>query len=286
LKGYNYKNQLTRSLTDQFFNHYNFSRKTLYFKNLLYVFILLKCAWWFLNYSILFGDHAIAFTKSLQGTDPIRSIAYLLYAAKNSHAGLYVLCGISLLCILGLLKYRIWVLSDLILWLLLINVHNKIYTAITGGEHLLNQLALFNIFLCTTFITERKFFSELKCLFHNFACYALILQICFVYLVSGYAKLRDDIWLEGNAVEIILQVDHFNLWGARFPESISNALNYIILFYQLLFPLLVWFRFIKKPLLMFGIIFHLYVAFGMGLVSFGLVMILPYVYFWPMKDNN
>jgi hypothetical protein len=31
---------------------------------------------------------------------------------------------------------------------------------------------------------------------------------------------------------------------------------------------------------------HLYIAFVMGLVDFGLVMILGYVYFWPVKGSN
>jgi hypothetical protein len=59
------------------------------------------------------------------------------------------------------------------------------------------------------------------------------------------------------------------------------ALNYVVLAYQLLFPVLVWIKKIKKPFLILGILMHLYIAFVIGLVSFGFVMILPYIYFWP-----
>jgi hypothetical protein len=56
-----------------------------------------------------------------------------------------------------------------------------------------------------------------------------------------------------------------------------------VLGYQLLFPVLVWIKKIKKMFLLLGILMHLYIAFVMGLVEFGSVMIISYIIFWPIK---
>jgi len=114
-------------------------------------------------------------------------------------------------------------------------------------------------------------------------------QICLVYFFSALAKLHDENWLNGTAVLMTSQVDHFSL-----PIISNNAarftfllvfLNYLVLFYQVLFPIVIWIKKIKKTFIVIGILMHLYIAFVMGLVSFGLIMILPYIYFWPEKKK-
>jgi len=188
-----------------------------------------------------------------------------------------------------LFYYRLPFLFDFLLWFLVLNIHNKIYPTLTGGEYLLNQLLLFNIFISKRFIVSDHWFNSFKKCIHNFACAGIIIQVCFIYLVAGLTKLKDVVWMQGEAVALSSQVEHYNMFNEikfDYDSLVAMIFNYIILFYQLLFPLLIWFSKIKKPMIIFGIVFHLYVAFGMGLVSFGMVMLIPYIYLWPAKRKE
>jgi hypothetical protein len=60
----------------------------------------------------------------------------------------------------------------------------------------------------------------------------------------------------------------------------GRILNYLVIWYQLLFPVLVWIKPIKKWYLLAGIVQHLFIAFVLGLPSFGLIMIVAYAIFY------
>ena len=192
------------------------------------------------------------------------------------------------LAALGFFKLRIY-LTDFLIWFIVINIHNRIYPALTGGDYLLNQLLFFNIFISGKYILKNDWKNQIKKCLHNLGVFAIMTQICLVYFFSALAKLHDENWLNGTAVLMTSQVDHFSL-----PIISNNAarftfllvfLNYLVLFYQVLFPIVIWIKKIKKTFIVIGILMHLYIAFVMGLVSFGLIMILPYIYFWPEKKK-
>lgn len=94
--------------------------------------------------------------------------------------------------------------------------------------------------------------------------------------------------MRGTAIAQVLQIHHYSLISQSlvFRGVVLIVLNFFILFYQLVFPLLWFFKKMKKHFLFLGILIHLYIAFFMGLVDFGLIMILGYVYFWPVKSSN
>ena len=117
-----------------------------------------------------------------------------------------------------------------------------------------------------------------------------MIQLCFVYFLSGLAKFSDLGWLSGSAISTITLIDHFSMWGTlknlgRFG-FIALLTNYVVLFYQLLFPVFIWIKTIKKPLLIVGILMHLYIALFMGIVEFAAIMILGYLYFWPQQKEK
>jgi hypothetical protein len=203
---------------------------------------------------------------------------------------MYLILPLMALAILTLLGKEIFFLSNFLIWMLVLNIHNKIYASNTGGEFMLNQLLFFNCFSSNTYVSTDKIHNQLKRLLHNFAVVAIIVQVCLAYLLSALPKLQDPSWLNGNAVAQIAAIDHFSL-----PHLSNNNilyqlalkfLNYVVLLYQLLFPALVFIRKIKKAFLLMGILMHLYIAFVMGLVDFGLIMMLSYLYFWPAVVKN
>ena len=123
---------------------------------------------------------------------------------------------------------------------------------------------------------------------HNFAVLAIMLQVCLVYTLSAMAKLNDPPWRLGLALGQTMQVRHyFTFYTGQLAvnELLVVFFNYVVVCYQVLFPFLVWVPLLKKPFLILGILMHLYISFIMGLLDFGIIMILGYVYFWPAKQR-
>jgi hypothetical protein len=239
----------------------------------------------------LFGANALAFSS--EASIPMfQKGAFLLNVFHWPHLALVFILSVlslaSFLLFFQKLRFGFAFVLNLLIWLLVMNLHHKIYPSLTGGNFLLNQFLFFNCFLSFPYTTSSDPRTDLKKVVHNFAVLAIIIQICLTYFLSALAKLNDEAWMSGTAIESILQVNHYYLYSDLFifPSFLTQILTYSILFYQLFFPFILFLKKIKKPFLILGIVMHLYIAFVMGLVDFGLVMILGYVYFWPVKGSN
>lgn len=231
----------------------------------------------------MFGSDSIITTKTFD-IGAIKNLAFLLYGCQSNVYSLVAIALAVLLCLLQLSKFRVFLVADLILWFLILNLHNKIYPTLTGGDYLLNQLLLFGSFISGQFFSKKEF----RVFLHNLFSIAIIAQICVVYLLSGLNKTMDEFWQSGKAISMLSHIRHFSTYS--FHEllsigSVSKIIGFLIIAYQLCFPLLVWISKIKKWFLVIGILMHLYIAFVMGLMGFGFIMILSYAYFWPFKHK-
>lgn len=278
-----------KKLSDHFFSDYHLKAQTLWFKRLLYLFLIIESIYYLSYYDLLFGANSIVTVRPAD-IGYFKHFAFILYDSEYAGLGFCFLVAILLFSLLNLFTQRFALSTNFLLWLLMINIHNRIYPTLTGGNNLLNQLLFFNCFLSATFLKDEKWQTRLKTAFHNIGLTAIILQLCLLYFFSALAKLEDPDWLSGQAIVTISQIERFSLFSS--PEFLSALkpflvfINYLVLFYQLLFPVFIWFPKIKKPFLIIGILMHLYIAFFMGLVSFGFVMILGYVFFWPAKVSK
>lgn len=269
-----------------FFSDYRFSFQSYWFKVMLYVFLLVKSIYWLAFYDVYFGEYAIVYARFYDPSS-FRDLAFLLYSSsspKLAYAFILPLIVLSLLC----LKFKSqYFLMDLLSWFLVVNINNKLYPTLTGGDYLLNQFLLFNCFLTASFAQNDRWRTALKKFLHNMAVVSVLVQVCLVYFLSALAKCIDPDWISGRGIGIISMVDHYNLVDKVTTNGLSGLLfvgiNYLILFYQLTFPALVWIRRIKRPFIMIGLAMHLYIIFVMGIVEFGTIMIMSYVYFWPFK---
>jgi hypothetical protein len=247
----------------------------------------IKVIYWLWYYNLYFGQNAIAFIKP-HSLGALKDVSFLLYNNTSLSAGYFFIFGTLFFLALSYFVKKIPFLFEFILWLLILNIHNKLYPTLTGGDYLLNQFLFFNCFLSKTRINSSIGLNELAKCFHNFGALAIVIQIQIVYLIAGIAKLNSSDWLSGIAIINLGEVNYFNLYSNAFSATglIAYFFNYLVLFYQLLFPVLIWVEKIKKPLLVIGILTHLYIAFVMGIMGFGLIMLIPYVYFWPVKNTK
>ncbi|MBT3646612.1 MAG: HTTM domain-containing protein [Flavobacteriales bacterium] len=190
---------------------------------------------------------------------------------------LYPAIGILFAGLFGFHHY----LSRLILWYLFLVLQFGNVETSTGGHHLMQQLLFFQIFLFKS--NELEKWPSFRNLVHNLSFYSLWVQLAMLYLASGLFKLLGTYWLDGYAFLLSLSFKEFGM--PMIADSLSEnnwffaSLNYTVLVYQLLFAALIWIRPIRKPFLLIGLLFHLSIAFIVGLMDFGLFMVAAYSVF-------
>lgn len=259
------------------------------FKNLLYIFLSVKCVFWLLNFDMLFGENSLSLTFD-HHISVFKGLAYFLYSQNNPAYCMYFIAVLLIACLYSLRSSRSFLVIDLVIYFLVLNIDIRIYTTSTAGESVLVNVCFLSAWLKKEFKLGNSTYDQLKVLFHNLSFYALILQICIVYGYSALAKWFDADWLSGNAVYLASKTFHYSrsfvVDHVDSVKFVAIALTYIVLLYQTLFPFLVWFKKLKPYLLIMGVIMHLYIAFVMGLFFFGVIMILTYVLFIDFPEEE
>ena len=117
------------------------------------------------------------------------------------------------------------------------------------------------------------------------------LQLCLIYFTTGFAKLQGEeffstTWTEGSTIYYVLN----NLRRTRFsyalvpvPYWITVAMTWSSLAFEVLFPLLVLFRWTRFWTLWFGVLFHLGIFVFMDIGFFSIYMIALYGAWIPGK---
>ena len=111
---------------------------------------------------------------------------------------------------------------------------------------------------------------------HNIGVFAIIAQICIMYWTGGLTKIRGDTWFNGTALYYIMNVEQYTT-GLSFIRNlflspvIVTLLTYSTIIYQVGFPFMIFNKF-HILWAVIGLFFHLGIMFGMGLVTFSLIM--------------
>lgn len=284
--------QALEKLVGSFFSDRGFARRQLWFKGLLYAFILYKCYIWQLHFAELFAYHPVLYPP-YQSIGGLRDLAFVLMKYPGDNPTIVFLWLCALLAFYRLFfRAKSWpmrvfaVIADLGLWFLVMNLHNKMYMGLSGGNLLLNQFLLLNCFLSKSPAQEPL--SAFSFFAGNMAILAIRLQVMILYLVSALSKLQHSEWLQGSALQQVMRTEHFRAFEVEGSPVILGGLlillNYLVLAYQFSFPVLVWFKGIVRPFLLLGIFMHLYIGLFMGLPEFAFVMLLGYLFFWPKRE--
>lgn len=251
-------------------------------KRALYLIVFIHALYCFVDYEALFGNNSYIFRRQVAGYT-FRDLVYVLYYFPAKAA-----LVLTLLCVIsgaGLVGKR-YVLSDALLLLLQLNLHNALYPGLNGGHQLLQQLLIFNVgltFDATCLKTDAGRFM------HRLCCLAVMLQVCVVYAVASISKIFDSTWQSGTAVWQAMQLQHFSLNDKSMfeaPNFFTAFLNYATIVYQVAFPIFIWWKKLRLPLLLIGALFYFLTGLVMGLVLFAGVMLASHLIFWPMKARN
>jgi hypothetical protein len=208
--------------------------------------------------------------------------ASLLYFDIVYHLGILV----TILFILG---YRGRVVS-ILTFVFYFSLYQRIGYIGDGGDNLMRIILFFMMFTNNTahFSLDRRrkkrrrfpkktFGKLLNSTIHNYAVAACVIQLCLVYYISAFYQVMGEKWNSGTALYYISQVESYSLpLFSAISENhlyLSIILTYATIVIKLAFPLLIFNRITKIISVLAMFAFHLGILFGMGLLTFSLIMI-------------
>lgn len=111
----------------------------------------------------------------------------------------------------------------------------------------------------------------------NLAIRLVQVHLCVIYLFSGLAKYQGETWSAGTAVWwAVANPEYQSLdmtWLADWPWLVQLA-TYGCLAWELSYCFLIWNRFTRPIMLWMAVAVHLGIAIAMGMITFGLVMLI------------
>ncbi len=255
-------------------------------RKLLALFAIYKCLYWLCDYNLLFSAQSVIFKNEM--SLPIwQWPAFILFKSNSTILSISFLSSILITALYVLIGGKGLQPAFFVLWFAVVNINDNVYCTLSAGDYLFQHLLFFCIFLSNNDAKKSPLLSSFDNAFHNTGIIALRLQICLVYFLAGYAKLLDVDWMNGTAVNDVFKVHDYSLpFLYNYDGAFGKELNFLVIGYQLLFPVLVWIQRIKKWFLMIGVLQHLFIAFIIGLPSFGFIMIIAYAIFYsPFKKT-
>ncbi len=229
----------------------------------------------------LWGKDAPIAPLIYEGNSVLQSLNLLSHPAFSTYyTGLVVLLLLAIVI-------SFFVRSQRLLALLIFFCYSNLYhrsVAIQNGSADLLHLQLFYLVLMDENATHKSgMLKALSVSLTNFAFLASQVQLCVVYFISSYYKLQGTQWLDGSAMHYALLNDEFTLGFVQ--DNVANMelplrlLTWLTLLFQILFPVCIWIKKLKPYLLTFGIALHALIALVMGILDFGLLMIVMYLLF-------
>jgi len=111
----------------------------------------------------------------------------------------------------------------------------------------------------------------------NIAIRLIQVHMCIVYFFAAIGKLQGETWWTGEAVWLSMasyeyqQIDM--TWLANYLPLVS-AMTLVSLFWELLYPALIWPKFTRPIVLAMAVPLHLGIGLCMGMMEFGLIMLV------------
>lgn len=206
---------------------------------------------------------------------------------------IWVIVTYIIVILLNILGIGRWFTA--LLLFLMVDFLEKMNTSFVNGGDKMVRLILFYMIFANSYqyfvlYKNRKEVSEkgkLKNLISNLAALSIMLQLCVAYFASGIAKINNTFWLNGEATYYALSMERFvgtslNKYIVQ-QKWIDYLTNYGTIIFELFFPILIWIKKMRKPLLITGVIFHICIYIFMMIYGFEIVFILIYGLFLPNK---
>ncbi|MBI2825721.1 MAG: HTTM domain-containing protein [Planctomycetia bacterium] len=111
----------------------------------------------------------------------------------------------------------------------------------------------------------------------NLAIRLIQVHMCVIYFFAGLSKLQGETWWRGDALwGSVANLEYQSLdltWLATWPLLVA-ILTHVTVFWELSFCTLVWVPKLRPLVIALAVPVHLGIAFAMGMITFGLVMLI------------
>jgi hypothetical protein len=193
----------------------------------------------------------------------------------------WALAGVVLvLGLWGLLgRLRWW--GAVVLWWSYLNLMNCAWMAGSGGQQLMANLLLWNVFLLAGSRMEGG-----SPRLEGLGLWMMRAQLLLAYGVTALHKLTGTMWTTGQALGVVVGDEAFGpLALVQWPQ-LAQLLSWGVLGVQLLFPLLIWWRPIRPWVLGLGVLFHLATAVWLDIPEMGLAFVAAYSVWMPVDRTG
>jgi hypothetical protein len=199
-----------------------------------------------------------------------------------------VISIILFLCILfafGIFKY----ITPLLLFIFVEITQRSYEYILNGGDNFLKFVLFYLVFTdCYRYFSINKPTKEINrksisYFVNQLSVFSLKIHLCLVYFISAIYKINAKVWFSGVATYYTLQIERFQ--GTSYNKNLANngifstISTYVTLFWELVFPFLVWFRKTKYVVFATGILIHTGIYILMMIHDFEVLFIMCYGFF-------
>jgi hypothetical protein len=111
----------------------------------------------------------------------------------------------------------------------------------------------------------------------NLAIRLIQVHMCIIYLFAGTGKLTGPAWWDGTAMWMAfgnLEYQSMDMtWMADWPR-LMNLMTHVTVFWEIFYCALIWPRLTRPVMLLLAIPLHMGIAICLGMITFGLVMLI------------
>lgn len=230
-------------------------------------------------FELIFGEMALISNYEFNADSLFDWFSRVLINESFKMFAIYFFVG-AILCLLYLLTFPKSFFVLLIYYFFIINLQNKAYVILDGGNNLQELLLIYSLIMTFGFLLKNNFLGQTL---RNSGLFLARMQLCFLYLTACLSKFTGEMWQKGVALYYSLSLNSYsNPYLAEIILSNDFLLvvgNYYTLAFQLSFPFLIWNFRTRNVIILMGVLLHTMIAFVMGLFFFGLVMIVSYALF-------
>lgn len=193
-----------------------------------------------------------------------------------------------------LIGYRVK-LTGLVIFFCLITIKLRALYTQDGGDNVVGTMIPFLLLACTYNIYTGKLNNNFKSktlkLIPVLAGLGVLIEFCLIYFAAGLSKSLQPIWQNGEALYYILRIEDFRASDLNIVLTKSAFFvkfsTWFTLFWELTFPLAIWFKKLRNVYLISGVALHIGVWMLMRIDNFSFVMISIYpVFFLDYEYKN
>jgi hypothetical protein len=121
----------------------------------------------------------------------------------------------------------------------------------------------------------------------NIGGFSIAFHLCLVYFISAIHKIHADVWFNGVATYYIMNLERF--CGPYNHLLVNNGVfvtlsTYFTILIELLFPLFIWKKAFRTPLLISGVALHVGIYVFMMIYDFEIFYMMIYGFFFTQKE--